>query len=256
MSAACRFVLGFAFALALTPAFAQVTISPSAPKQFDTIHVQVAQGAIGSPAVAYTANGQLLNTYDAGATQVTMTGNKVTVSVVLFSNGTSAPSTSMDLPIGQLPAGFYQLEVVRRLPDGTAAGTVGTAPLLVGMRSTNDPLWNASDIWWNSAESGWGLALIQHGTVLFGALYVYGTDGKPTWYVVPGGTWATPTQFRGSVYRTTGPYFGGAFDPNAVNATLAGNAVITLDAADSTAANVSFTIDGASFVKAIRRQPF
>jgi hypothetical protein len=256
MSAAHRFVLGLALALALSPACAQVTINPSTPKQFDTVHVQVAEGAIGSPAVDYRVDGALLNTYNPRATQVTMTGNKVTVSVVLSSNGSGSPSASMDLPIGQLPAGFYQLEVVRRLPDGTPAGTVGTSPFVVGTRAANDPLWNASDLWWNAAESGWGLALIQHGAVLFGALYVYGADNKPTWYVVPGGTWNTPTQFRGSIYRTTGPYFGGTFDPNAVNVVPAGEAVITLNDSDSNAASVSFTIDGTSFVKSIRRQPF
>jgi hypothetical protein len=252
MSPACRFVPGLFFALALSPAFAQVSINPSFPKQFDTVHVKVAEGAIGAP-----VDGAMLNTYNARATQVSMSGNKVTVSVLLSSGGSSSPSASMDLPIGQLPAGSYQLEVVRRLPDGTAGGTVGTAAFLVRPRSANeDPLWNASDLWWNAAESGWGLALIQHGTVLFGALYVYGADNKPTWYVVPGGTWTTPTEFHGSVYRTTGPYFGGAFDPNAVNVTLAGDAVITLGETDSNVANVSFTIDGKSFVKAISRQPY
>jgi hypothetical protein len=186
-----------------------------------------------------------------------MVDNKVTIAVELFNNEFGSPSQAMDLPIGQLPAGTYNVEVVRRLPDGTFAGTVGMTQFSVAPRAAGDPLWNSTDLWWNAAESGWGLSLIQHGSVLFGAWFVYGSDNKPIWYVLPGGNWTTPTEYRGSVYRTTGPYFGlGTFDPNAVNATLVGQAVITLDSYDSNAANASFTIDGTTVVKSIRREPF
>jgi len=254
----CAYIAGaLACALMCGAAFAQVAISPSSPKAQDTIHVQVPQGAIGWPTVEYRTSGALLNTFNPRATQVSMVDNKVTIAVELFNNEFGSPSQAMDLPIGQLPAGTYNVEVVRRLPDGTFAGTVGMTQFSVAPRAAGDPLWNSTDLWWNAAESGWGLSLIQHGSVLFGAWFVYGSDNKPIWYVLPGGNWTTPTEYRGSVYRTTGPYFGlGTFDPNAVNATLVGQAVITLDSYDSNAANASFTIDGTTVVKSIRREPF
>jgi hypothetical protein len=42
-----------------------------------------------------------------------------------------------------------------------------------------------SDLWWNSQESGWGMNIVQQGSIVFVTLFVYGPDGKPTWYVAP-----------------------------------------------------------------------
>ncbi len=38
------------------------------------------------------------------------------------------------------------------------------------------------DIWWNPSEDGWGLQIADQGDVLFLTFYVYGTDGKATWF--------------------------------------------------------------------------
>ena len=42
---------------------------------------------------------------------------------------------------------------------------------------------NVTGLWQNADESGWGLNLFHQGDILFGALFVYGSDGKPRWYV-------------------------------------------------------------------------
>src|SRR5258707_15859904 len=114
----------------------------------------------------------------------------------------------MDTVWAQFPAGTYEVELSRRLADGTPAGIVGTTQFTVPQRSDSDPLWNHSDLWWNSAESGWGVNIMHHGTgPLFATWFVYGADGKATWYVVPGGRWTAYGEFRGSIYKTTGPPF-------------------------------------------------
>jgi len=41
---------------------------------------------------------------------------------------------------------------------------------------------NFSDQWWNPAESGWGAAILQQYDTLFVDVFVYGPDGRPTWY--------------------------------------------------------------------------
>ena len=41
---------------------------------------------------------------------------------------------------------------------------------------------NYSDQWWVASESGWGASVLQQADTLFIDLFVYGTDGKPTWF--------------------------------------------------------------------------
>jgi hypothetical protein len=39
-----------------------------------------------------------------------------------------------------------------------------------------------SDIWWNGAESGWGTQVVQEGDASFATLYVYDSQGQPTFF--------------------------------------------------------------------------
>ena len=75
----------------------------------------------------------------------------------------------------------------------------------------------ASDMWWNPAESGWGANVVQQGDVAFVTLFVHDRDGRPTWYSTDARMFAlgddNRAAFRGTLYRTTGPWHGGPFDP-------------------------------------------
>lgn len=83
----------------------------------------------------------------------------------------------------------------------------------------NVPAANYSDIWWNHNESGWGVTFTQHpsSNQAFAVWYTYDpreTDPssagnfKPLWFVMPGGTWTSPTSLTGDVYVTKGsPFF-------------------------------------------------
>lgn len=67
------------------------------------------------------------------------------------------------------------------------------------------------DLWWNGpAESGWGMSINQRGDRLFNVWFVYGEDGRPTWYVQPGGAWSGGVggNYSGDVYSPrSAPWF-------------------------------------------------
>lgn len=121
--------------------------------------------------------------------------------------------------------------------------------------NTPAPALDYSDLWWNASESGWGLSLTQHGPALFAAWFVYDGNGRPTWYVVPGGNWTSSTTFVGDVFAATGPDpTSGFFDPSRVVRTKVGSA--TLRFSSSTQATFSYSVRGTSETRTIQRQPF
>ena len=115
------------------------------------------------------------------------------------------------------------------------------------------PQLNYSDLWWNPNESGWGFNILQHGTgVLFCVMFTYGPGNVPMWYVIPGGTWTTSTNFSGAVYRVSGTAVNQPFVGSA--ATNVGTA--TIEFTDQSDATLTMTVSGTQVVKQIQRQPF
>ncbi len=117
-----------------------------------------------------------------------------------------------------------------------------------------------SDLWWAvpaESESGWGVNVVQQDDTLFLTFFVYGPDKSPRWYVASAVTPTNPqpstgTRFAGTLYSTTGPWFGGAFDPAQVGVTPVGNVTVTFDSPST--GTLSYTVDGTAVVKAIGRQ--
>jgi len=115
-----------------------------------------------------------------------------------------------------------------------------------------------SDLWYNAAESGWGMNIIQQKEVQFITLFVYGSNGQPTWFVAPSTTYTGQdangvVAFSGPLYATTGPYFGAStFNPANVNARLVGS--IAFAAGEVSGGVVSYSVDGTNVVKSVRRQ--
>ena len=112
------------------------------------------------------------------------------------------------------------------------------------------------DMWWGgSTENGWGVSVIQHKDVLFSVIYAYDTQGKPTWFVMPGGTWnESHTAFTGALFAPKGsPYT--AYDPAAFSAGSAlGEATLTFT--DSANVALEYNIAGNKGHKNITRQMF
>jgi hypothetical protein len=114
---------------------------------------------------------------------------------------------------------------------------------------------NFQDLWYDAAESGWGMNLNQHGDTMFATLFVYGSDGKPQWYVMSAGKRSTSTllSFSGTLYRTTGPAFN-ASPWTSAQATEVGT--MKLDFDDGHKGTLTYTVNGVQVVKPITRQVF
>ena len=67
-----------------------------------------------------------------------------------------------------------------------------------------------TDIWYNPAESGWGVNVVQSANqsvnFLFITFFIYGADGKPTWYTGQV-TLDASGNYNGGLYATTGTYY-------------------------------------------------
>lgn len=132
--------------------------------------------------------------------------------------------------------------------------------LAAGLAFATPQIRNVTGLWQNADESGWGLNLFHQGDILFGALFVYGSDGKPRWYVASslvgnddGPLHDAATTYTGALYEATGPYFGGAFDPAKVARRQVGTLRFQVGQNGST---VDYTIDGVAVSKQVRPYTF
>jgi hypothetical protein len=119
-------------------------------------------------------------------------------------------------------------------------------------------------LWWNPAETGWGVGVFDHGSTLSSVLFVYGADGKPTWYTVPNLSSCRPDSAPwiaigcgGAIYQTTGPWFGsGSFSPSSVAIREVGQfqgyfsgALPGIAYPRPREMSLTYTIDGATVIK-------
>jgi hypothetical protein len=109
-----------------------------------------------------------------------------------------------------------------------------------------------TDVYYNPAESGWGFFVIQSNTFQFLAFFIYGSDGKPTWYtaqLTDNGAGA----YTGAVYLTTGTYFPLPWNPAQLTLSAVGTA--TFQPIDGYHATFTYTINGVGTVtKTVQRQ--
>lgn len=109
-------------------------------------------------------------------------------------------------------------------------------------------------LWWVPEESGWGLNTNHQGDTVFATLFTYAPDGQPMWLVGPNLMGSSAERyFFGPIYRTTGPAF------NQVPWTQIGITQVgtmQLDFISSSLAAVTYTYNGTSVTKLVRRQVF
>lgn len=164
------------------------------------------------------------------------------------------PCCSQDVSLGSFGAGSFSVVLKDSSGAQLTSGSF-TVDDTYASKTAPFPLVDYSDHWWNPQESGWGMSIVQHPSgEVFVVWFVYNSAGVPTWYVIPSGKWETLARYTGTVYKTTGPFFGSSFDPNRVGVTPAGNA--TLSFTGYATANFSYTVDGITGTKAITRLPF
>jgi hypothetical protein len=116
-----------------------------------------------------------------------------------------------------------------------------------------------SDLWWNPQESGWGMNIVQQGETAFVTLFVYGPDDRPTWYVASDArVFAVDASgnpaFRGTLYKTTGPWMGGPFDSAKVRLQPVGQLVI--EPRVDGRLNLTYSAEGISVSKDVVRSTF
>jgi hypothetical protein len=122
-------------------------------------------------------------------------------------------------------------------------------------RSHPFPIVDHTDHWWNPQESGWGMSIMQHANgQLFAVWFVYNNANQAVWYTLQPGQWTDFKTFTGTVYKTTGPYFGGPFDPHQVGVTQAGSGTLSFDSPST--GTFTYTVDGVSASKTITRLQF
>ncbi|HEY1436695.1 MAG TPA: hypothetical protein VGG82_04245 [Casimicrobiaceae bacterium] len=63
-----------------------------------------------------------------------------------------------------------------------------------------------TDIWYIPAEAGWGVNVVQSDTFMFITFFIYGADGKPTWFTGQV-TQDSSGNFNGTLYSTTGTFY-------------------------------------------------
>lgn len=116
-------------------------------------------------------------------------------------------------------------------------------------------------LWYDAQESGWGLTIAKQGDVAFAVLFVYDEARRPAWYAASGvhtavnfgpNPGAADVFYVGKLYRTSGPWFGAAFDPAAVTISEAGTLELA-PALDGTL-KATYVIDGKTYVKTVQRQ--
>ena len=112
-----------------------------------------------------------------------------------------------------------------------------------------------SDLWGGGSpaptESGWGLNLIQQGNVIFGTLFVYGSDNTARWFSVSLTPTGGSTTWSGPLDQTTGSYYGGGWSNGSVTHNGVGTMTVTFSSAST--GSLSYTASGVTVNKQISR---
>ena len=118
-------------------------------------------------------------------------------------------------------------------------------------------MFDHADLWWNANESGWGVTVTHQKEVIFLTFFIYGTDGKASWYTGQASYLNNSPQgqnvFTGVMYQVAGPWFGTTFNPALVNARQVGTMTFS---AFTNSATLTYSIDGITVTKNITRQTF
>ena len=110
-----------------------------------------------------------------------------------------------------------------------------------------------TDIWYVPSEAGWGANVVQSDLFLFVTFFVYGPDGKPTWYAA-NLTW-DGAGYSGGLYATQGTHWALPWNGSTYGATAVGTARFAPNALNNYQATLTWTVNGIGAVtKAIDRQ--
>ena len=235
---------GAGLAVLLSAGFAvaaqTLSILPASPQYMEPVYVRITPER-GAREVIYGA-------------QASMSGNVITVDVQKRSE---CCEYYYDVMLGRFPAGTYKVVVPAGEGKSATVDFTVSAPARSREYPGRVPAVNYTDLWWSPAESGWGLSIV-HGPFndIFATWMVYGTDGKPTWYLLGSGKWTSAnstTTYEGKVFKTSGPHFAQLFESRKVGFEPVGTA--KLEFRDALTGVFRFDVEGVSGLKNITRMP-
>ena len=109
-----------------------------------------------------------------------------------------------------------------------------------------------TDIWFVPEEAGWGANVVQSDVFLFITFFIYGSDGKPTWFVGNVRTQDAGGSFNGPLFSTIGTYY---LRPWA-GSTGTEVGTVSFQPLNPYTAKLIYTVNGIGTVtKTIQRQP-
>ena len=239
--------LALAASLLVASAAAASTLQPAQPIAFEPVNLRMTVD--GCAFVPHTV-------------RVRAVGNVLKVTQHQNNCFAPGPTEVHDVRLGTLAAGDYRVEVFASQdgdgpPVETLDFTVSERAEIAIFPPPPRPIADHSGLWGDAAESGWGLSLHQSARdVMFGALFVYGADREAEWFTLQGGRWESSTRWTATLYRTTGPFYAApVFDPRLVLIGAVGVATLDFGQVPGTEgrATFSYSVDGQSFTKTIRR---
>ena len=228
-----------------------MTFSVAAGNPADNAHIVWGSGVDVACTIdaTYTRQGQLATLQGSPAcgpvgNTAAPTGT-LTISAITSNAAGFFGSARLEMPQAQAEACVY---------EGSFGGTLAQSAERSGLQP--DP----TGIWFDPAESGWGLAITQQGGTSVAVLFVYGTDGKPAWYVASnvidtghGVNTLVQEAFAGTLYRTTGPYYGSDTDTTVLGATAAGTLQVAF-IGGTDKLDVAYTVAGTAVHKTVQRE--
>jgi hypothetical protein len=137
-------------------------------------------------------------------------------------------------------------KAIRRQVFGPAVSCTST-------NASREAATNYQDLWSHPTEVGWGLNLAHHGDTIFAALYDYAQDGRDMWLFASSLPRQADGSFTGALYRASGPPFN-ASPWTPITPTQVGT--MTLRFASGTTGTLSYSVNGTSVVKPVRRFVF
>ena len=146
-------------------------------------------------------------------------------------------------------------EIFGRRASGAAQPFI-FATAAVAIPQNPSRLLDLQDLWWGGDEqSGWGLNIAKNDERIFAALYIYESDGRPVWVVMPSGQWDPVHEvYWGDLYIPSGS-FHGSYDSRAFRmGDVVGTGSLSFPSAD--AGRFDYVIRGFAGGKNISRFAF
>lgn len=141
------------------------------------------------------------------------------------------------------------MSIVRRATSSLVSWVL---TLAIGVVTPSTNAGALTDMWWVPSESGWGVNLVQQDDTLFLTFFLYGTDGRASWFSASAvRDDADAPKFAGALYESSGPSYGGGFDPGAVRRTQVG--IASFSPSPDGTATLTYTVGERTVTKSVER---